>query len=163
MALTQSRRAKETRKRAVAIANGLVLRASDIHYAQTRPINYDFASALKRGSWTADCSGSTTSILKAAGAPDPNGRHYDGSGYTGTMLANLPHIPRRHARRGDLIVFDSSSDHVVMLLEPGWFPDPLVFSHGSEVGPLKLRLSVEHAYHSTATLVFLRAIPLRLT
>ncbi len=161
--VTQTRKSKETRKKAVAIANGLVLRAPDIHYSQARPIHYDFASALKtpRG-WYADCSGSTTSILKAAGAPDPNGAGFDGSGYTGTMLAHCRHIPRKDARRGDLIVFDSSSDHVVMLLEPGWYPDPLVFSHGSEVGPLKLKLSVERAYHSSATLVFLRAVPLEM-
>lgn len=35
-----------------------------------------------------DCSAFVTLAYKAAGAPDPNGRGYDGSGYTGTLWAH---------------------------------------------------------------------------
>lgn len=125
-----------------------------VHYAQVRPMQtvqlsealLDARLAAGRGI-TMDCSEAVTCLCKWAGLADPNGRHYDGSGYTGTLLANLPHYsdPSR-ARIGALVVFGpGTGEHVSMVLEPG--PDPLMWSHGSESGPIRVRFSRERSWH----------------
>lgn len=94
-----------------------------------------------------DCSGSVTCAYKWCGLKDPNGLHYQHEGYTGTMLAHLPHYSDpRDARVGALVVFGpGTGEHVAMVLEPG--PDPLLFSHGFSHGAGPIRLSVERGYH----------------
>ncbi|SRR5213592_1779453 len=125
-----------------------------IHYAQIRPmrtIHYsetDMAVLLEAGrSITMDCSEAVTCLCKWAGLHDPNGHHYDGTGYTGTLLAHLPHYtePGR-AKVGALVVLGpGSGDHVCMVMRPG--SDPLLWSHGSEGGPRQVRYGVERAIH----------------
>lgn len=88
-----------------------------------------------------DCSGAITCIYKwTPPLHDPNGLHYSHEGYTGTMLAHLPHYtdPRR-ARVGAIVIFGPGTGvHGAMVLEPG--DDPVLFSHGAEeaAGPIKL-------------------------
>jgi hypothetical protein len=53
-----------------------------IHYGEVRPIR----GAPRQLPLTTDCSGFVTLCYQWAGAPDPNGTHYDGTGSTGTML-----------------------------------------------------------------------------
>lgn len=126
----------------------------NIHYGQLRP--------MPLGRWkqhdlpiTTDCSGSLTCCAYAAGIPDPNGRGYDGQGYTGTMLQHLRRIPKADIRRGDFVIYDGAySDHVAAVLEVG--PDPLLFSHGYEGSPTKIRYSTESRYHVGATVTWLR-------
>jgi hypothetical protein len=128
----------------------------DIHYGQIRPIRgRPFVVPLKT-----DCSGLATLITKWNGGPDPNGRNYDGEGYTGTMLAHLPHIPKWQARRGDLAVFGGGTGrHVVVFLQAGIHPDPLVGSHGWEGEPAILRLSAVAAGFPRAPVTYLRLVP----
>jgi hypothetical protein len=128
---------------------------AEIHYEQTRPIPVNALPGTLP--LTTDCSGSTTLFARWAQAPDPNGLDYNGSGSTMTMLANLRRIRAAQAVPGDLIVFDGppKNQHVVVLLENGGEDDPLVASHGSEQGPLKLRLSDEAAAHAGMDLVYL--------
>jgi hypothetical protein len=128
---------------------------AEIHYEQRRPIPVNHLPGTLP--LTTDCSGSTTLFARWAQAPDPNGLDYDGSGSTMAMLANLRRIPAAQAVPGDLIVFDGppKDQHVVILLENGSEPDPLVASHGSEQGPLKLRLSAERVAHAGLELVYL--------
>lgn len=94
-----------------------------------------------------DCSGSVTCLFKWCGLKDPNGLGYKHEGYTGTMLAHLPHYTDpRHARPGALVVFGpGTGEHVAMVLEPG--KDPLLFSHGFEQGAGPILLSAERRYH----------------
>lgn len=120
----------------------------EIHYRQTRPFNVD---AIRDHALplTTDCSGSATMLYRAAGQPDPNGRGYDGTGFTGTLRA---HVPERHGVAsclpGDLIVYGpGSGSHVVLVLEAG--PDPLVWSHGQEAGPLTTRHSTQLQVHGS--------------
>jgi hypothetical protein len=125
-----------------------------IHYAQQRPMDCVWLTeAQLRAKFNAgqsislDCSEGVTCLCKWAGLRDPNGNHYNGSGYTGTLLAHLPHYadPRK-AKVGALCVFGpGNGDHVAMVMEPG--NDPLMWSHGSESGPIKVRFSVERSYH----------------
>ena len=80
-----------------------------------------------------DCSEFATEICKWAGLADPNGLAYRYAGYTGTMLAHLPHYTdARHALTGALAVFGRyPGHHVVLVKEPDAHKgDPLVWSHG---------------------------------
>jgi hypothetical protein len=119
-----------------------------IHYLQQRP--FDPTSFLRRDiPMYADCSATTTMIYRAAGRPDPNGRDYDGTGYTGTLRA---HTPKRRTIRGckpgDFIVYGRGGGaHVVVVLESG--ANPLVWSHGQEAGPLTTRHSDQLAVHGS--------------
>ncbi len=129
------------------------------NYAEVRPI--------PRPPWrtnqsiTTDCSGFVTIMAEWSRMPDPNGLNYDGSGFTGTMLSHLPHIPFSETWRGDLCVFGAGTGtHVVVLAIGGVREsDPYVYSHGFQGGPIKLRLSQESQYHSGQPKTFLRIIP----
>src|SRR5436190_6435118 len=132
----------------------LIAHEPQVHYAQVRPmrtIHLSEAEAetlLANGhGLTMDCSESVTVLCRWAGLHDPNGLGYNGAGFTGTLLAHLPHYTRPSAAGvGALVVFGPApGDHVCMVLTPG--EDPVLFSHGSERGPLKLPLSVERRYH----------------
>jgi hypothetical protein len=98
-----------------------------------------------------DCSGAITCLYKWCGISDPNGLGFSHEGYTGTMLAHLPHYTDgRKARTGALVVFGpGTGEHVAMVIRPD--PkggDPLLFSHGFELGSGPILLSQErHAHH----------------
>jgi hypothetical protein len=115
---------------------------SQIHYRQTRPI--DGIGHPRKLPLSTDCSGFVTDCYNWAGAPDPNGLGYNGSGYTGTLLNHLDHISRAQARPGDLVVFGPAPGHHVVVIV-GDDPDPYVVSHGQESGPKRLSLSAEAA------------------
>ncbi|HEX5558802.1 MAG TPA: hypothetical protein VFX13_14365 [Gaiellales bacterium] len=152
---TQFRANAPVRTRLVGWCTWGIENNAEIHYEQARPIPVDHLPGTLP--LTTDCSGSTTLFARWAGAPDPNGMGYDGSGSTMAMLANMRRIRAAQALAGDLIVFDGppAEQHVVVLLEKGSEADPLVASHGSERGPLELRLSDERAAHAGLELVHL--------
>lgn len=155
-----SDRARKARDEICHYAEYLIDHAPTIHYSERRPIDYAFQYAATV-SWTADCSGSTAAIYKAAGAPDPTGRHYDGYGNTDTILATLRPIARYDARRGDLVLWHIGADgkHVAVLLEsPRWHADPWMESHGGEYGPLHVPLSTEIRYHAGQSFTFLKGV-----
>lgn len=98
------------------------------------------------GRITADCSEIATEVLRWIGCRDPNGLAYRYAGYTGTMLAHLPHYSNP-ADAGELalVVFGpGAGEHVSMVLEPGH--DPLLQSHGRP-GIDRWRLSDERRWH----------------
>lgn len=80
--------------------------AGRIHYVyrQFRPMPADLfdPSAYNR----LDCSSSVTLIYKAAGLPDPNGRGYDGQGYTGTLWPRGTYV-NGTIQPGDLCFYGS--------------------------------------------------------
>jgi cell wall-associated NlpC family hydrolase len=118
-----------------------------IHYAQSRPI--DGIGDPRKLPLTTDCSGFATDLYQWSGAPDPNGSEFNGQGFTGTMLQHCKPITKTAARPGDLVVFGSyPGTHVVVLVEPGTESDPLCVSHGQEVGPIKVPVSVEIGAHA---------------
>lgn len=137
----------------------LVGHEPQVHYAQVRPMQtrhiteHELLATISHGI-TMDCSESVTLLCRLAGIGDPNGKHFDGSGYTGTLLQHLPHYtdPRK-AKVGALVVFGPGrhhdGDHVCMVRRPG--PNPLLFSHGQERGPFYISLSEEKKYHPEPT------------
>lgn len=110
-----------------------VSNAGVLYYNQIRPMAFSLRSAMAEQ--RTDCSAFATLCYKASGAPDPNGRGYDGYGYTGTLeprgaavSAPLP---------GDLAFYgnDTISSHVAVYIGDG-----LVATFGSEPGPRILEL-----------------------
>ena len=125
-------------------------RPKQIHYGEVRPIR----GASRVLPLTTDCSGFVTLCYEWAQAPDPNAMNYNGTGYTGSMLHACSHIQPRAAQLADLVVFgDAPGTHVVIIVQLG--SDPMVVSHGSEDGPLKLPLSQEATSHPGQPLTYL--------
>lgn len=92
-----------------------------------------------------DCSGCITCTYKwqSPHVGDPNGLGYTHEGYTGTMLAHLPHYSdAHHAEVGAIVIFGPATGvHGAMVLEADpQHGDPMLFSHGAEqlTGPIKL-------------------------
>lgn len=97
-----------------------------------------------------DCSGAVTCMYKWCGLSDPNGLSFQHEGYTGTMLAHLPHYTdARKARTGALVVFGpGTGEHVAMVIRPDPIHgDPLLFSHGYEHDAGPILLATERGYH----------------
>lgn len=137
-----------------------------VHYAQIRPMRTvhlsetQLETLLGHGhSITMDCSEAVTCLCKWAGLHDPNGRGYNGEGFTGTLLDHLEHYHRPGAARvGALCVYGpGSGQHVAMVYEVGH--DPVMWSHGAEAGPRLVKHSIEAAVHS-APQTFLSIAPL---
>jgi hypothetical protein len=125
-----------------------------IHYQQRRPID-----GLKRRHklpLNIDCSGFVTLCYKWAGAPDPNGNGYNGSGYTGTLEAHMRHIPKSRVQPGDLCLWKGK--HVSLVVRGG--ADPLLISHGTESGPYAIRFSAQKRGFRGTPLIWL-TLPLR--
>lgn len=154
---------EEHRQRLARLMDLLVRNREKIHYRQARPmatrkiVNELMLRTILAGpGLSMDCSESVTLLCRLAGLADPNGRHYDGSGFTGTLLSHLGehgYVEPKAANVGALVVFGGGSgEHVCMVRHPG--SDPLLFSHGQESGPFFLNLTAEDAVHAGPT-VFL--------
>lgn len=111
-----------------------------IHYTQS-PARDDFLHYAKGHlPMSTDCSGWVTQCYWAAGGPDPSFLGYRYVGFTGTILAGAykhGHVftDLARAKPGDPIVIGPGSGwHATICIEPA--ADPIVGSHGSEIGPL---------------------------
>jgi peptidoglycan hydrolase-like protein with peptidoglycan-binding domain len=150
----------QVRQDMVAYCNWAVAHRAKINYAEIRPMPIN----IRRVSlpFTTDCSGFATLMAKWAGAADPNGAKFNGTGYTKTMLDHLtPPIPQGQALPGDFAVFGHSpGTHVVVLVQSGGANgnDPQVVSHGQQGDPISVRLSVEKRAHSGQPVTFLRLV-----
>ena len=153
--LAAADKARTVRAEMVAQAMWATRREPLVHYEQSRPMPL---SQFKRHvlPLRTDCSGFCTCIAYAAGAPDPNGRKFDGLGYTGTMLSACEHIARSEVKVGDYVVYgDGTGNHVCMVVAMD--TDPLLVSHGQEAGPILIRHSAEHRAQGYAKVTWLSA------
>ena len=125
------------RQRIVAAADVGVRNRDAIHYTQDgrRMQGVREQRRLPRFPEFEDCSSFATWCYWVAGAPDPNGRGYDGFGFTGTQVTQG--TVSSNARPGDLVFYGGGSvpKHVAVYVGNG-----RVVSHGSEPGPLLLPL-----------------------
>jgi peptidoglycan hydrolase-like protein with peptidoglycan-binding domain len=79
-----------------------------------------------------DCSSFVTWCYFVAGAPDPNGNGYNGTGYTGDQIGQGKET--QEPRPGDLVFYGRSHgdiNHVTLFVGNGQ-----VISHGQETGPM---------------------------
>lgn len=122
---------------------------ANIHYSQNRP--YHGLGVEPTQPFTADCSSYVTlACFWAQGETgidfaDPNGLRYSGWGYTGTLLHNNIHhvVPAAHDYLiGDLAIYGPAwaTRHVVVCRMRGTAATSVWSSHGSEAGPLPVRL-----------------------
>lgn len=99
-------------------------------YIETRPYPDELRLFWEHGS---DCSGTSTggyhyAYLFHKDTPDPNGLHFDGYGYTGTMLNHGTRVGS--PAPGDLCFYYPTYSHVGVYLGGG-----RVFSHGHTGDP----------------------------
>jgi hypothetical protein len=90
--------------------NGAVLAEAARLYAHRNEIDYSQARPfpLKEPPFVPprlDCSGFATVCHFVGGAPDPNGRNYDGFGYTGTLMSRGVRCAERDLEPGDLVFY----------------------------------------------------------
>jgi hypothetical protein len=137
-------------------------------YEEIRPIP---VAAIK--AWTGrkdirtDCSGSVIGIYARAGAPDPGGYHYSGSGNTDSFYHHCEHLKSyTDVEPGDLIDVTLPSRgtvHVYLVVSKSP-TDIRVFSHGGPMGkpPALEMLSAVKGYWYSSGHVFtgLQALPL---
>lgn len=99
----------EERTRNAMVAAGFFWYAHKwgISYSQMRPMAMGKPPYVPPR-W--DCSGFVTNCFYAGGAPDPNGRGYDGQGYTGTLMGRGTVVGSiTDLSPGDLIFYGYSS------------------------------------------------------
>jgi hypothetical protein len=125
------------RDRIVAAAEKAHAHVNSYHYAQARPMAKSLFSqeAYRKG---IDCSEFVTLCYKAAGARDPNGLDYNGSGYTGTLESHGRYTSKPHP--GDLVFYGpgeasgGAPGHVGIYIGNGE-----VIEMGGTPGPLKVK------------------------
>lgn len=116
---------------------------SNWRYSQIRPIPHTMDAATRI---TTDCSGGVTLLAQTANLPDPNGRRYDGLGFTGTILDHCSRLAASQVKVGDLIVYGIyPGHHVVAVKEVLGGGDFLVWSHGRNGDPRYIKHSQERA------------------
>lgn len=123
--------ADQTRGRIVAAARKALAKKSQFHYRQVRPMP---AGLFADNPEYIDCSAFFTLCYKAAGAPDPNGAGYNGTGYTGTLVANGRWVTTPNP--GDACFYGSSRGvpgHVTVYVGAG-----RCISMGQEGDPVEL-------------------------
>jgi hypothetical protein len=109
-----------------------------IDYLQRRPMHINAIWELPTNE---DCSEFATRAYKAGGAPDPNGRGYDGQGYTGTLADHGMPGPMESAA----LNFYGSYPHHHVTVGVG----SACMSMGSSPGPLLLPVRYRGDYNST--------------
>ncbi|HEY0718399.1 MAG TPA: hypothetical protein VGD68_12345 [Streptosporangiaceae bacterium] len=134
------------RRAMVANCRWALAHRDGFRYEQVRPI--PFRLERRQLPVTTDCSGFVTVMAQWSGIEDPNGRGYNGEGYTGTLLEHLPAVGFGQTQPGDIAVFGTFPGvHCAVLLEagrpaPGPGPaDPWAVSHGVPGDPRRTRLS----------------------
>jgi cell wall-associated NlpC family hydrolase len=129
--------AGSVRESIVAAAKKANKQRNNYYYLQHRPMHgglfeNDITGAGPVQPMGIDCSEFATLVYKTAGAPDPNGSGYNGSGNTDTLMANGKKTS--DPQPGDL-VFYRNPDHVGVYIGAGE-----EIEMGSNPGPLKLKV-----------------------
>lgn len=116
-----------------------------IHYTQSSSRMYGIRNHVHPPSipYYEDCSSFATWCYWAAGALDPNGLHFNGQGYTGTLGAHG--VRTSNPRPGDLCFYGYFPFHHVSI----YIGNGRAISHGSEIGPLLVNYRYRSDYNQT--------------
>ena len=143
-------------------ARKLVSAAEIINYSQTKSRPMDFCGPEHVPRYL-DCSSSVTVIYETAGFADPNGRHFDGQGYTGTLVSHGRQVYRSDIQPCDLVFYGSASPrpgfpagaptHVAMVMDR----KGAIFTFGSDPGPSFRRIDYRSDFHSVRR--YIRDLP----
>lgn len=130
----------DVRSTIVWLAGAAVSQRAKYHYTQG-PLRMSAVHNPGANPVYCDCSAFVTYMFSWAGAPDPNGLNYNGTGYTGTLIANGQQLGgAQDAQPGDLVIYGGGTgDHVALITEAGG--DPLTVSMGQEGDPNFVRVS----------------------
>ena len=135
-----------SRRAMVANCRWAVAHRDRFRYEQVRPI--PVGASRDDQPIITDCSGFVTLMARWSGIEDPNGRGYNGEGWTGTLLEHLPAVGFTRTQPGDIAVFGTFPGvHCAVLLEAGRLAagagpaDPWAVSHGVPGDPRRTRLS----------------------
>lgn len=129
------------REKVVAAALAVYAIRDRVHYTQTSRrmsiVRLRLRPPFEGTDLYEDCSSAATGLYWLTGAPDPNGRGYDGQGWTGTLCRHGKVVTLTQARKGDLVFYGAGAPwaHVAVYLGGG-----RVWSHGSESGPHLLEI-----------------------
>lgn len=107
-------------------------------YEEIRPIDLVWKKPIR-----IDCSGYCVLVYFKAGARDPTGNNFNGTGNSVTLWNKGKHILQRQLHPGDIITFGvGGTVHAVICLQYGWFTkNPLCASMGQQNDPHKVPLS----------------------
>jgi hypothetical protein len=97
-----------------------------------------------------DCSEYATCIAAGAGADDPTKTEWGAKGpvYTGTLLTGCREIQKNQLKPGDFVVFGpGTGEHACVVLSVEDPDEPMLTSHGKDVGPLQISLTEESHAH----------------
>lgn len=142
----RDREARESASRAHETMIGQMITAaiytidhgSSIHYTQGSLRMSGVTNKIRLPNYPRymDCSSGVTWLYWQAGAKDPNGRNYNGQGYTGTLVTYGIPVSALEIIPGDLVFYGDgpSFTHVALAIKDRG-PDAKVWSHGSEAGP----------------------------
>ncbi len=142
---------KSARHKVVAAAYGGYSNRDSIHYTQDGRRMEGVRKQIRPPrfpNWE-DCSSFATWCYWAAGAPDPNGLGYNGSGFTGTQVEHGR--VTANPRPGDLVFYGGTSavpGHVAVYVGNG-----RVISHGQESGPMLYPIDYNRGTHGPRQLI----------
>ena len=132
----------DVRSTIVWLAGMAVSQRSKYHYTQG-PLRMSAVHNPSANPIYADCSAFVTYLYSWAGAPDPNGLNYNGTGYTGTLLSH-GHVlsGAGDAQPGDVVIYGAGSgEHVAIITETALNGDHQTVSMGQEGDPNFCRIS----------------------
>lgn len=111
------------------------------HRASEIQTEAELRHAIVAGRFEYDCSQTVEILCVVAGLHWPRSMV---NGYTGTMLAGLPHYtnPAAAGLGALCVVGPGTGEHVWMVAAPG--EDPVLWGNGDEAGPDEIRYSQEN-------------------
>ena len=136
----------DVRGQIVALAREGTAHVPTMTYAEIRPMP-SIGNPIGDWNWTGDCSSWVTQCFKWAGAPDPNGCDYDGTGNTQTLAAKGRPLGVGQVMPGDVVVFavdqPLANQHTALIVAVDPTQGPVMSSMGKPGDPSIVAVSAD--------------------